>query len=86
MSLQIEPGALSILVKLNRFFSDRDIKAYLVGGFVRDILIGRSTADIDIAIDADALETAQAMAAVLEGRYVLLDEKNRIARVGVILF
>ena len=81
MSLQIEPEALSILVKVDQFLKERQIEAYLVGGFVRDTLIGRSTADIDIAIAADVLKIAPEMADALGGKFVLLDEANRIARV-----
>ena len=82
--MQIEPEALSILSRVEQFFSERQIEAYLVGGFVRDMLIGRSTADIDIAIEGDALITAQEMADALGGRYVLLDNANQIARVVIL--
>jgi len=52
-----------------------------VGGFVRDLLIGRETADIDLAVQTNALTTAQEMAAVLQGKYVPLDEEHGTARV-----
>jgi len=67
--------------RINQILGERQIEAFLVGGFVRDILIGRPTADIDMAIKADALITAQELAEALGGRYVLLDEANKIARV-----
>ncbi len=81
MSIQIGPEALSILVKIDQFLGERQIEAYLVGGFVRDTLIGRSTADIDVAVAGDALKVASEMADALGGKFVLLDEANRIARV-----
>jgi poly(A) polymerase len=81
LSLQIDPEALSILVKVDQFLSERQIESYLVGGFVRDSLIGRSTGDIDVAVSADVLKMAPEMAASLGGKFVLLDEANRIARV-----
>jgi poly(A) polymerase len=80
-SVQIRSGALSILKEIEPYFSERKIEAYLVGGFVRDILINRSTADIDLAIAADALKVAREVADALGGKFVLLDEANRIARV-----
>jgi poly(A) polymerase len=79
--MKIELEALSILRKVDRFLSERRIKAYLVGGLVRDMFLGRSTADIDVAIAADALEIAREIADTLEGKFVPLDEANRIARV-----
>lgn len=81
LALQIEPEALAILASVSHFLKERQIESYLVGGFVRDVLIGRSTADIDIAIAADVLTTGPDMADALGGKYVLLDEANRIARV-----
>ncbi len=77
----VNPDALKILSRINRFLIDEGIPAYLVGGFVRDMLLGRDTADIDIAIAADGLTTASRAASALGGRYVKLDEKDRIGRV-----
>jgi poly(A) polymerase len=79
--MQLDTEALSILTEVERFCDERQIEAYVVGGFVRDMLAGRTTADIDIAVAADALKTARDMAEAFEGKYVLLDEINRIARV-----
>jgi len=79
--LQFDEENLRILKQVEVFLSQRRIESYLVGGFVRDLLIGRETADIDLAIQADALKTAQEMAAALQGKYVPLDEGHGIARV-----
>jgi len=81
MKLKIGSEILSQLQKVSDYLSKQQIVAYLVGGFIRDTLIGRPTADIDIAIRGDALKTAQSMAYELNGKYVLLDETNLIARV-----
>jgi len=81
LELFIQPRALSLLSKVSDFLSERNIRAYLVGGFVRDVLLGRDTADIDIAVAADALEIAPGMAAELGGKYVLLDEANKVGRI-----
>jgi poly(A) polymerase len=56
-------------------------KGYLVGGFVRDLLLDRETNDIDIAVKGDARKIAEKMAAELDGKYVLLDDINQVARV-----
>jgi len=47
---------------------DRAGHVYLVGGTVRDILLGEESFDVDIAVDGDAIEFARALAATLEGR------------------
>lgn len=45
------------------------------------MLLGRDTTDIDIAIDGNALETANRIADATGGVFVPLDEANRIGRV-----
>ena len=81
MKLVIEPGALSILTATSDFLSGQKVKAYLVGGFIRDSLLERATADIDIALATDALEIAPKIADALGGKFVLLDKQNRVCRV-----
>ena len=83
-SASIKTKALSLLNIVNSLLAAQGIKAYVVGGFVRDMLLGRDTADIDIAVDADALEIASEVASVIKGRYVLLDKENGIGRVVLI--
>ena len=70
MKLSVGRRALSLLVQVSHFLSERGIKAYIVGGFVRDVLLRRNTADIDIAVAGDWLEIATEMAESLGGKYV----------------
>ncbi len=81
MELFIEPSALLLLTRVSHFLIEQGLKSYLVGGFVRDVLLGRDTADIDIAVAGDALEIAPKLASAVSGRCVPLDEVNRVARV-----
>ena len=76
-----EPEASLILTRVSNFLTELDVKSYLVGGFVRDVLLGRSTADIDIAIAADALEIAPKIASAVDGKYVPLDKVIKVGRV-----
>ncbi|PZD72970.1 CCA-adding enzyme [Acaryochloris thomasi RCC1774] len=57
--------------------------AYLVGGYVRDVLRGRSPTylDLDFVLPSNAVETAQAIAEHYEAGFVLLDAERHIARV-----
>ena len=69
---------------VRQFFVSRGIRAYLVGGAVRDALLGRKTDDLDVAVESTGpglLELAQNLADVLEGRYVLLHHEMGAARV-----
>ncbi|MBA7705327.1 CC-adding tRNA nucleotidyltransferase [subsurface metagenome] len=80
-SSQTESRALLLLTRVRQFLAEQGIESYVVGGFVRDVLLRRDTADIDIAVAGDALEIAPKVAAVLGGKYVLLDRVNRVGRV-----
>jgi len=79
----INPDLLGLLAKVSLILTQHNYPAYLVGGFVRDWLLGRETADIDIAVDGNALDIARKVAQTIGGKYVLLDEVNMIARVIV---
>ena len=81
MKLSVDPRALSLLTKVNDLLSGEGV--YLVGGFVRDALLGRATADIDLAVAQDGVEVAQKLADALGGRFVLLDRVNRVGRVVI---
>ena len=81
LKLSPEPKTSLLLTKISLFLTERGVKSYLVGGLVRDLLLGRDTADIDIAVAPDALEIAPKLATALGGKYVLLDKINRVGRV-----
>lgn len=77
----IEPKIGLLLKQVSRFLTGQGIESYIVGGLVRDVLMGRDTADIDIAVASDALEIAPEVATALGGKYVPLDSVNRVGRV-----
>ena len=54
---------------------------HVVGGFLRDVLLDRSTNDLDLVIDGDALVAASHLANVAGGTFIVLDEARQIARV-----
>lgn len=55
--------------------------SYVVGGFVRDCLIGRPSRDIDVVVSGDPFGIAKDLARELSGSFVPLDEEHGIARV-----
>jgi poly(A) polymerase len=79
----INQDLLGLLTKVSSVLTQQNCPAYVVGGFVRDWLLDRQTADVDIAVCGDALSIAQEVAEAVDGRYVLLDEANGVARVVV---
>jgi len=77
----IDIPAQKVLAHIAGFLKSHNVRGYLVGGFVRDALLGRETADIDIAVEADVREIGPHLADSLQGKFVLLDEVNRIGRI-----
>jgi poly(A) polymerase len=61
--------------------TERHLQVYLVGGTVRELLLGREIHDLDLAVNRQTLDLAAALAAALGGTFVLLDGKERSARV-----
>jgi len=57
------------------------VPVYLVGGTVRDLLIGADTHDLDFAVDGDGLAVARQVADRMRGAYVALDHERGMGRV-----
>jgi tRNA nucleotidyltransferase/poly(A) polymerase len=51
-----------------------------VGGFVRDLLLGRAVHDVDLVVPSGAIVLARAVADAFGGGFVLLDEDRDVAR------
>jgi poly(A) polymerase len=83
LKLSIKTDPSSLLATVSGLLAGQGIESYLVGGFIRDVLLKRDTADIDIALAANALEVAPLVADALGGKFIILDEANRVGRVVV---
>ena len=51
-----------ILTSAGDLAADEKLSAYVVGGYVRDMLLGRDTNDIDIMVEGDGIEFAKKLA------------------------
>ena len=68
-----------ILNNLSSFFNN---EIYLVGGAVRDAILGKISYDRDlIVIDEDAKEFSLKVAQFFDGTFIPLDEENKIYRI-----
>jgi len=54
---------------------------FLVGGFLRDFVLGRPQVDFDFAVEKNAVAFARQFAAQIKGAFVLLDDEHGCARV-----
>ena len=65
---------------LRCFFASRGLVAYLVGGAVRDSLLGAESLDLDIAVEGDSGRVSQGAAAALGWKAYPLDARRGIFR------
>ena len=62
------------------WLAGQDAPAYLVGGLVRDRLLGRPNYDLDLAVDGDGLILARRLANAFDGDYYPLDVERGTGR------
>jgi poly(A) polymerase len=69
-TLEIQPDARRRIESLSAHLTERGVRAFLVGGVVRDALVGRPVDDFDIAIPAGSMRAVAGWAAA-QGRYAI---------------
>ncbi len=71
-----------ILSRILKFSQAKNIQLYIVGGFLRDIILGRerTNLDIDFAIKKNAIKFAAGLSKQLKAGFVVLDKRNGCAR------
>ena len=57
--------------------------SYLVGGYIRDIILRRETehVDIDIVVPLNAIEIGKKIAANIGSKFIILDKKREVIRI-----
>ncbi len=57
--------------------------SYLVGGYIRDIILGRKTekVDVDIVVPLNAIEIGKKIADNIGSKFIILDEKREVVRI-----
>lgn len=64
----IDPPVFEKLLEVGRVAHLFDMKAYLVGGMVRDILLRTKNIDVDIVVEGDAIALARELVSLWKGR------------------
>ena len=80
----LSPEAAAVARRAVSVFAERGVAAYLVGGAVRDAMMGVRARDLDVAIAASPHEVAPSLADALGGIFVSLDAGRDVARVIVL--
>lgn len=55
---KISETSLNVFTRLSGLAEERNVKIYVVGGFVRDLLLNHEVEDIDIVVEGDAIAFA----------------------------
>ncbi len=68
---------------LNPILSFLPKGSYLVGGFIRDIILGRvnKVVDLDIVVPFNAIEIGKQISGNIESKFVILDKKREVVRI-----
>lgn len=61
--------------------SHHNQRIYLVGGCIRDLLLGQPSHDIDFTVSGDAVQLARQIAGELKAGFYVLDDERKTARV-----
>jgi len=67
----LSPESLHLIQKAGELAAERRLGIYLVGGVVRDILLGRGNSDLDLVVEGNAMGLAQSLAGEIGGRLVV---------------
>ena len=70
-------------MRVSDILKQRSVPAYLVGGAIRDDLLGRSTDDVDLVIDGSPHEVGPELALALRGRLVSFDVPRDMVRIVI---
>jgi len=70
----LEPKVIHHLESCGYVGDKRDTNTYVVGGFVRDLLLKRPSLDIDVVVEGDGLAYSKALSAELGGELRTYDE------------
>lgn len=63
-------GHLRVLRRISEIASVQNCALYIVGGFVRDLLLERPSLDFDLVVEGDAIELGSALVAKYGGRII----------------
>jgi len=83
MPVSSRTRACASVVRALRIADTQAHPCHVVGGFIRDAVLGCTSRDIDLAISGSPFPVAQEIARALGGSFVPLDETHCVARVVV---
>jgi len=84
----LPPALLGLILEASKTATEMGYSLYFVGGFVRDLLLGKPHLDIDLVVEGDAIALAKRLACIVGGRVhshdrfgtakLILEEEDRV--------
>jgi len=71
MEQYLSPESLRLIQKAGALAAEKRLGIYLVGGVVRDVLLGRANSDLDLVVEGNAVGLAESLAGEVGGRLVV---------------
>jgi len=68
---RLSSESLALIQRAGALAAEHQLGIYLVGGVVRDILLGRANSDLDLVVEGSAIKLAEALAGEVGGRLVV---------------
>ncbi len=70
----------ALIKRITALVAGRDQPAWLVGGYVRDLLLGRPSHDLDMIVPEGGIRLARALASAFDGAWFVLDDERDVGR------
>ncbi|MCK5305621.1 MAG: CBS domain-containing protein [Candidatus Omnitrophica bacterium] len=71
MKNKLPVNTYGLLKKIGDMADSRGFKAYVVGGFVRDLILKRENLDIDLVVEGEAIEFAKVLSKKIGGTLII---------------
>jgi len=71
MEQYLSPESLRLIQKAGALAAEKRLGIYLVGGVVRDVLLGRANSDLDLVVEGNAVGLAESLAGEVGGRLIV---------------
>jgi len=73
-----------IIKKMQLISENENTGVFIVGGYMRDFLLNKKSFDMDICVSKSAENFAKKLAKALDGKFIILDKKNKNYRVALL--
>lgn len=81
---RLSPAVMTILARIAALAASMEMRVFLVGGAVRDLLLGKAPSkDLDLAVEGDAAALAERVAATLGGEVIAVHAAFGTATVAI---